>query len=48
LLKLVAGDVSEYDDIYKRLIKVAEFADVSAGFSMECIKSSTQLPLDRL
>jgi hypothetical protein len=30
------------------LIKVAEFADVSAGFSMECIKSSTQLPLDRL
>lgn len=48
LLKVVAGNMSEYDAIYKRLIQVAELSDVSASFSMECIKATTQLPLDRL
>lgn len=48
LLKVVAGNMSEYDAIYKRLIQVAELSDVSASFSMECIKTTTQLPLDRL
>ena len=48
LLKVVAGDIAEYDAIYKRLIKVAELSDVSASFSMECIKTTTELPLDRL
>ena len=48
LLKIVAGDIAEYDAIYKRLIKVAELSDVSASFSMECIKTTTELPLDRL
>ena len=48
LLKVVAGDMAEYDAIYKRLIKVAELSDVSASFSMECIKSSTELPLDQI
>lgn len=48
LLKVVAGDMAEYDAIYKRLIKVAELSDVSASFSMECIKSSTELPLDQV
>jgi Lrp/AsnC family transcriptional regulator len=46
LLKIVARDISEYDVIYKRLIQVADLADVSASFSMECIKSSTELPLN--
>ena len=48
LLKVVASDISEYDAIYKRLIKVAELSDVSASFSMECIKTTTELPLDRV
>ena len=48
LLKVVASDISEYDAIYKRLITVAELSDVSASFSMECIKTTTELPLDRV
>ncbi len=48
LLKVVATDMQEYDKIYKRLIQVAELSDVSASFSMECIKTTTQLPLDRI
>lgn len=47
LLKIVATDMSDYDRIYKRLITVVELFDVSASFSMERIKSSTELPLDR-
>ena len=47
LLKIVASDMSDYDRIYKRLITVAELFDVSASFSMERIKSSTELPMDR-
>ena len=47
LLKIVATDMGDYDRIYKRLITVAELFDVSASFSMERIKSSTELPLDR-
>ena len=48
LLKIVATDMSDYDRIYKRLINVAELFDVSAYFSMERIKTSTELPLDRI
>ena len=48
LLKIVASDMSDYDRIYKRLITVAELFDVSASFSMERIKTSTELPLDRI
>ena len=48
LLKVMASDTAEYDAIYKCLIKVAELSDVSASFSMECIKTTTELPLDRL
>ena len=48
LLKIVATDMSDYDRIYKRLITVAELFDVSASFSMERIKTSTELPLDRI
>ena len=48
LLKIVAEDMAEYDRIYKNLIRVAELSDVSASFSMECIKASTELPLSRI
>ena len=48
LLKIVAEDMAEYDRIYKNLIRVAELSDVSASFSMECIKAATELPLTRI
>lgn len=45
LLKIVVPDISAYDDVYKRLIAKADFADVSSFFAMEKIKSTTALPL---
>ena len=45
LLKIVVGSVSDYDRVYKSLIKQIEIADVSATFAMECLKNSTELPL---
>lgn len=46
LLRIVAPDIAGYDRIYKRLIAAADFADVSANFAMEEIKSTTAVPLD--
>lgn len=46
LLKVVVPDIGGYDTLYKKLITVADLSDVSASFSMECIKSTTELPLD--
>ncbi|MCZ8130293.1 MAG: Lrp/AsnC family transcriptional regulator [Steroidobacteraceae bacterium] len=46
LLKVVCPDMQRFDEIYKRLIKVAELSDVSSTFSMEVLKSTTELPLD--
>ncbi len=45
LLKIVVPDIAVYDDVYKRLIKKTDFADVSSFFSMEEIKSTNVLPL---
>lgn len=45
LLKVVAPDMAGYDAIYKNLIRLAELSDVSASFSMEQIKHTTELPL---
>lgn len=45
LLKIVVGSVSDYDRVYKSLIKQIEIADVSATFAMECLKNSTELPV---
>ena len=45
LLKIVLTEISDYDDVYKRLITVAPLADVSAAFAMEAIKNTTELPL---
>lgn len=45
LLKIVVPDIAAYDDVYKRLIKAAEFSDVSSAFAMEEIKYATELPL---
>nr|WP_292910358.1 Lrp/AsnC family transcriptional regulator [Niveispirillum sp.] len=46
LVKFMVDSIAGYDALYKRLIKVAELSDVSAGFSMECLKYTTELPLD--
>lgn len=48
LLKVSVPDIAAYDDVYKRLIAIADFADVSSNFAMETIKYTTELPLDYL
>lgn len=48
LLKVVVPDIEGYDKVYKRLISIAEFADVSSNFAMEQIKMTTALPLDHM
>jgi Lrp/AsnC family transcriptional regulator len=46
LMKVVVPDMAQYDRVYKRLITTAEFSDVTSTFSMEELKSTTELPLD--
>jgi len=45
LLKVVVEDMAAYDRFYRRLIETVDLLDVSASFSMEVIKSTTELPL---
>jgi Lrp/AsnC family transcriptional regulator len=45
LLRIVVPDIAAYDQVYKRLIAVAELADVSSNFTMETLKYSTVLPV---
>lgn len=45
LLKIVLPEISAYDDVYKRLIKIAPLSDVSAAFAMEALKNTTELPV---
>ena len=44
--KVVVEDMAAYDRFYRRLIEAVDLLDVSASFSMEVIKSTTELPLD--
>ncbi|MEH6581467.1 MAG: Lrp/AsnC family transcriptional regulator [Halioglobus sp.] len=44
LLKAIVRDMPDYDRLYKELISV-DFFDVTAGFVMEEIKYTTELPL---
>lgn len=46
LLRVIARDMSHYDDIYKRLIREVDFADISSTFVMETLKSGVALPID--
>jgi len=46
LLKIVVPDIASYDAVYKRLIRAADFSDVSSSFALEEIKFTTALPLD--
>lgn len=45
LLKVVVRDIADYDRVYKQLIALSPLSDVSSSFAMECIKSTTALPL---
>lgn len=46
MLKVMVPDISGYDAVYKRLIKVVDLVDVSSSFAMEVVKHTTALPLD--
>ncbi|MET3138139.1 Lrp/AsnC family transcriptional regulator [Undibacterium sp. GrIS 1.2] len=46
LLKVLVPDMAGFDQVYKKLVKVADLQDVSSSFVMEIIKSTTALPLD--
>ncbi len=46
LLRVVARDIRHYDDIYKRLIREVDFADISSTFVMETLKSGVALPIE--
>jgi Lrp/AsnC family transcriptional regulator len=39
------SDIRAYDDLYQRLISKIDLHDVSSMFTMEQIKSTTELPL---
>lgn len=45
LLKVVVPDIAGFDAVYKRLIAVVDFSDVTSSFAMEEIKYATALPL---
>lgn len=46
LLRLVVPDIAAYDRVYKKLIAAVDLYDVSSGFAMEVLKSTTALPVD--
>jgi Lrp/AsnC family transcriptional regulator len=45
LLKLQLTDIASYDESYKRLIRCARCADVSAVFAMQEISRTTAIPM---
>ena len=47
ILKMMVGSVSDYDEVYQRLISKVKLSDVSASFAMEKMKFTTELPLRR-
>ena len=45
LLRIVAADIEDFDGLYKKLIEMVDFYDVSSSFSMEELKSTTAIPV---
>jgi len=45
LLKMTVASVSDYDQVYQRLISRVKLSDVSASFAMERMKFTTELPI---
>ena len=48
MLRVVTRDIPAYDRFYKRLIASVPIKNVSSRFSMERVKSTTELPLDEV
>ncbi|MBX2857552.1 MAG: Lrp/AsnC family transcriptional regulator [Cellvibrionaceae bacterium] len=48
LLRVLVKDIKAYDDFYQRFINATSLSDVNSNFSMEQIKSTTELPLPGL
>ena len=46
LLRVLVSDIKAYDDFYQRFISATSLSDVTSNFSMEQIKSTTELPLN--
>ena len=45
MLRIVVPSIEAYDTVYKQLISMVEFADVSSSFAMEEMKYTTALPM---
>lgn len=45
MLKIVARDLPAYNEIYRTISQLPDIVDVSAAFSMEAIKATTEIPL---
>ncbi len=45
LLKVIAANIAQFDEFYKKLLKISTFKNVASRFAMERIKSTTALPL---
>lgn len=48
MLKVVCSSISDYDRIYKKIIRSVKIKDISSFFAMEQIKSTTAIPIDVL
>ncbi len=46
LLRVLVRDIPSYDDFYKRLIRIADLANVTSSFAMEQIKYTTAVPVE--
>jgi Lrp/AsnC family transcriptional regulator len=46
LMRMSVPDIAAYDVVYRKLIASCEFLDVSASFTLETIKHTTNLPLN--
>jgi len=47
IIKMIVGNVTDYDRAYQSLISKVKLSDVSASFAMEKMKFTTELPLRR-
>ena len=48
LLKVVVSDIESYDIFYKHLIDKVKFLKVTSNFAIEEIKSTTEIPLNKM
>lgn len=46
MLKVVCSSISDYDRIYKKIIRSVKIKDISSFFAMEQIKSTTAIPIE--